>query len=188
MKKMMMAVAVICSAVAVQAASVSWTSNNKQFCDATGTPVTSMIGGELVLVTLGASIDWSAATEITTAASGLNTTTLVLNQGTGNKTGRVTGQVNFTYTGSGSDFINNGDYLALMWKDATTGDLSKLVYTADGSEVEAVVQVSGLANNATALTGKAINFTGNFAAVPEPTSGLLLLLGMAGLALRRKQS
>lgn len=27
----------------------------------------------------------------------------------------------------------------------------------------------------------------NWAAVPEPTSGLLLLLGMAGLALRRKQ-
>ena len=27
----------------------------------------------------------------------------------------------------------------------------------------------------------------NWAAVPEPTSGLLLLLGVAGLALRRKQ-
>ena len=28
---------------------------------------------------------------------------------------------------------------------------------------------------------------GQWAAVPEPTSGLLMLLGMAGLALRRKQ-
>ena len=28
---------------------------------------------------------------------------------------------------------------------------------------------------------------GNWAAVPEPTSGILMLLGMAGLALRRKQ-
>jgi hypothetical protein len=27
-----------------------------------------------------------------------------------------------------------------------------------------------------------------YTAVPEPTSGLLLLLGMAGLALRRKQA
>ena len=77
-----------------------------------------------------------------------------------------------------------------MWKDATTGDLSKLVYTADASEAEAVFQISGLANNATALTGKILPFSGNFqaAAVPEPTSGLLLLLGMAGLALRRKQA
>ncbi|MBQ6341074.1 MAG: PEP-CTERM sorting domain-containing protein [Kiritimatiellae bacterium] len=29
---------------------------------------------------------------------------------------------------------------------------------------------------------------GNFTAVPEPTSGLLLLLGMAGLALKRKRA
>ena len=29
---------------------------------------------------------------------------------------------------------------------------------------------------------------GNWAAVPEPTSGLLLLLGMAGLALKRKRA
>ena len=29
---------------------------------------------------------------------------------------------------------------------------------------------------------------GNWAAVPEPTSGLLMLLGMAGLALRRKRA
>jgi hypothetical protein len=188
MKKMMMAVAVVCSAVAVQAASVSWTSNNKQFCDATGTPVTSMTGGELVLVTLGSSIDWSAAVEIPTG-TGTGTTTLNINQNAGNKMGRVTGTVSFDYTaGSDSNFIDNGDYLALMWKDATTGDLSKLVYTADGSDVEAVVQVSGLANNASALTGKAMSFSGNFAAVPEPTSGLLLLLGMAGLALRRKQA
>ncbi|MBR4616199.1 MAG: PEP-CTERM sorting domain-containing protein [Kiritimatiellae bacterium] len=28
----------------------------------------------------------------------------------------------------------------------------------------------------------------NWAAVPEPTSGLLLLLGMAGLALKRKRA
>ena len=186
MKKIMMAVAVVCSAVAVQAASVSWTSNNKQFCDASGTPVTSMTGGQLVLVTLGSTVDWSAAVEISSAQS-----TIALNQSTGTKTGRVTGTVTFDYTAGGdSNLLDNGDYIALMWKDATTGDLSKLVYTADASEAEAVFQISGLANNATALTGKILPFSGNFqaAAVPEPTSGLLLLLGMAGLALRRKQA
>ena len=41
----------------------------------------------------------------------------------------------------------------------------------------------------TALTLNAASFgnSGEIAAVPEPTSGLLLLLGVAGLALRRKQ-
>ena len=50
--------------------------------------------------------------------------------------------------------------------------------------------------NVTALPGESLDATyGTFnaagwqaAAVPEPTSGLLLLLGMAGLALRRKQA
>ena len=188
MKKLMTAAAIVCSAVLVQAASISWTSNNMQFCDSNGTPTTTMTGGQIVLVTLGSTLDWDNATEIATAASGLNTTTLALNTGTGAKTGRVSGKVSFDYTGAGTDFINNGDYLALMWKDDSTSALSKLVYVSGGADAEAYYQVSGLANNASSLTGKAINFTGNFQGVPEPTSGLLMLLGMAGLALRRRRA
>ena len=189
MKKLIMTAAIVCSAVAVQAASVSWTSNNKQFCDSTGTPTTSMTAGQLVLVTLGSTLNWDNATVIPTG-SGSNTTTLNLNTGTGAKTGRVTGTVTFTYTSGNDNFIDNGDYLALMWRDEATGDLSKLVYADGGAEVEAYYQVSGLANNATALSGKAMSFSGNFqaASVPEPTSGLLLLLGLAGVALKRKRA
>ena len=36
------------------------------------------------------------------------------------------------------------------------------------------------------LGGTSTDSTGGWQAVPEPTSGLLLLLGMAGLALKRK--
>ena len=190
MKKLIMAAAIVCSAVAVQAASVAWTSNNKQFCDSTGTPTTTMTGGQLVLVTLGSTLNWDNATVIETG-SGNNQTTIALNTGTGTKTGRVTGLVTFDYTSGGSsNFIENGDYLALMWKDGTSGDLSKLVYADGGAEAEAYYQVSGLSNNATMLTGKAIAFTGNFqgASVPEPTSGLLLLLGVAGIALKRRRA
>jgi len=35
---------------------------------------------------------------------------------------------------------------------------------------------------------KKVNLIANTAVVPEPTSGLLLLLGMAGLALRRRRA
>ena len=46
--------------------------------------------------------------------------------------------------------------------------------------------VANLAKNLGGTGGTAI--TGWTAAVPEPTSGMLLLLGMAGLALRRKRA
>ena len=45
------------------------------------------------------------------------------------------------------------------------------------------------ATQAAAFTDKATFSAGGwYAAVPEPTSGLLMLLGMAGLALRRRRA
>ena len=105
-----------------------------------------------------------------------------------------TSRVNFTYTsGAGSNLIENGDYLALMFQDAD-GNLSKLTYTASGNEVgnEAVWKVDGLLNDTSSISANtaSIGLTGNFtaASVPEPTSALLMLLGVAGLALRRRRA
>ena len=53
------------------------------------------------------------------------------------------------------------------------------------------VFTSGLKNSkaqATSTMTVAFASTGSWAAVPEPTSGLLMLLGMTGLALRRKRA
>jgi hypothetical protein len=49
--------------------------------------------------------------------------------------------------------------------------------------------ISGLKDTNTSVVFAMNNGTWNYtaSAVPEPTSGLLLLLGVAGLALRRKQ-
>ena len=46
----------------------------------------------------------------------------------------------------------------------------------------------GTANIAFGNMQSATQNAGNWAAVPEPTSGLLLLLGIAGLALKRKRA
>ena len=55
-----------------------------------------------------------------------------------------------------------------------------------GTELDAAPTVSLSQSAGTTLLGGAA--TGSFGAVPEPTSGLLLLLGIAGLALKRKRA
>jgi hypothetical protein len=76
-----------------------------------------------------------------------------------------------------------------MFKDGD-GNLNKLAYVSDGSEINTTYTISGLADDTSSLdnfTFATAAYTATTAAVPEPTSGLLLVLGMAGLALRRKQ-
>jgi hypothetical protein len=76
--------------------------------------------------------------------------------------------------------------LTAEYKDATNGEM----YMAAAKEF--TTSGTGQANNSNIFGGAATAATGGVrdwqaAAVPEPTSGLLLLLGVAGLALRRKQ-
>ena len=66
-------------------------------------------------------------------------------------------------------------------------------YTFDSSiSVPSVIKQGAAAATSTTTVGFA-NMTSataasNWQSVPEPTSGLLLLLGMAGLALKRKRA
>lgn len=89
------------------------------------------------------------------------------------------GSANYKYeiilTGTQSDMIA---YTDAKWdySDATVS--ATLTGTFDGKTGAASIK-----------TGAVSNWTvAGAVAVPEPTSGLLLLLGMAGLALRRKQA
>ena len=190
MKKLMMAVAIVCAAVGVQAASVTWSSGVYSLTDKDGNVLrdTSAIAN-IVLVNLGSTVDWANATIIATG-TGTGYTTMSIATATNSKGGRVSGTATFTYNGEAADLIHNDDYIALMVKDGD-GNLSKLVYTSGsdvGNAVEAVYQISGLATDASKISGATIGMTGNFAAVPEPTSAMLLVLGMAGLALKRKRA
>ena len=97
----------------------------------------------------------------------------------------------------GTATISSGTLsLTKDWTDAVVGDSytfyfviedEKGTFTSSTSKSfqAAATQTTTVAfgNMATATQN-----AGNWAAVPEPTSGLLLLLGMAGLALKRKRA
>ena len=182
MKKIMIALAVAAMAVASQAATIKWTSNSMALTDAEGTAISALPAGTtLALVVMDSATGWDTAVD--TGSS------VAINTRVGASLGRVTGTLNFAYTAGGD--IDNGKYLALMFKDAD--GLHQLTYTSGanaGELVDAVWKIDGLSSNSSSLTGKAIAMTGNFTAeaIPEPTSGLLMLLGMAGLALRRRRA
>jgi hypothetical protein len=80
--------------------------------------------------------------------------------------------------------------------DAVTGGNSYNFYmviedndkTFTSSTVAVVAQATSTANILFGNMATATQNSANWVAVPEPTSGLLLLLGMAGLALKRKRA
>ena len=92
------------------------------------------------------------------------------------------------YVFASDDFSVGSKYDFVFVAETTIGGLD---YTWTSTKKTSTAQatstpsVSWFAANHT--TGEGINANG-WAAAPEPTSGLLLLLGMAGLALKRKRA
>ena len=183
MKKLMLVVAVaLCAAYANAAAFVWKTTAN--MTDSTGTTLSSMSpAGTLALVYLGndsANVDWTTAKVVDTA-----TPNFVTSMG---KTTAITGKTfNFDMTKYG-----NGDIFGVVFKDSS----DNLFYLQQGSEnYKPTYTISGLADDSSNLADFNFASTSFFgttspsaAVVPEPTSAMLLLLGMAGLALKRKRA
>ena len=195
MKKLMIALATVACAAGLQAASFSWGTDTK-FTDDTGTVITTadgytaaLNGGSIVLVKLAAldaGYDWANATVL----AGQTAPTIKTSNPASTK-GRLSATYSFTFDedNAANNPFKNGDILGVMFKDSE-GNLSQLVYASDmTTTVDDVYTVSGLSDNTWDGTKFTYASGGNFtAAVPEPTSGLLLLLGMAGLALKRKRA
>lgn len=62
------------------------------------------------------------------------------------------------------------------------------VYSGPDGDKSSSVQFSTTASSKLAAVTTGYNSAGWYASAPEPTSGLLMLLGMAGLALRRRRA
>ena len=89
-------------------------------------------------------------------------------------------------------FVIDASAYSSLLVNTTGATLSDAVWTSYGSDLASAkaTQVSVKKGSKANLTDPSDYTNGNtaYAAIPEPTSGLLMLLGMAGLALKRKRA
>ena len=200
MKKLMIALTAVAIAAGVQAATVSWTCTNVK--DTGGTALTA--GASYVFFCTSAAdassgmaafiaADGKGADTLTGLLSGANwtdtkKTTLAGNFGIG--TSAALGGYTLPSTGSLGLSESTKYYIYMIITDTTTVTDSTKYLVASGTATTTGATTgadSSGANVQFALGTQASNTTW-YTAAPEPTSGLLLLLGMAGLALRRKHA
>ena len=177
MKKLMIAAAIVCAAVMAQAGSVKWATSTAVIA-AGKTGDTDFATGTLQLFCVAK--DTSFDTVFAMAKNGSFTE---VKSGT-LSSGKIT-TVTF-------DYSPNGDYDWYAYlKSGDNFFISSAKYASVGTVGTANVGMylksqsnSGVIND----VSKGANGAGWYGAVPEPTSGLLLLLGVAGLALKRKRA
>lgn len=179
MKKLIMFAAVAILACAGQAASVTWAVN------VAGQGATWLGNGAFVMAFAGSdyadivklvTVDGSDTLQADLAAKALGssaTTAIRNNRGNAYATAGISDSPSSVFWMVFTDGSYDADK-GVTWTAAT--DVSGYYYEPPAS--------------GTTLTLNAASFTnsGTIAGVPEPTSGLLMLVGLAGLALRRKRA
>ena len=196
MKKLMIALAAIAAGVVAHAASVSWTVGGIQttgdFDNPDGTEAyaagysvylfnnatlsQSMMAGYIAAAATGGT-DWSTALTSSSMASFVGDS-----EYGGGMVGGLTAD-NGTFTG----------YMVILdagsVADASYAFITQTYSAADNSMHVISFNTFDYDNYVNALDYSTAGQAGsNWTAVPEPTSGLLMLLGMAGLALKRKRA
>ncbi|MBQ8124380.1 MAG: PEP-CTERM sorting domain-containing protein [Kiritimatiellae bacterium] len=192
MKKLLIALAAVATAALVQAASVSWTiSNVYSPSDSTAKVATGSMSAWLFVtanstdVTTGIPVTTLAAVQAVLDSGDLTgLSSLAAAHGTNSSAGMFTGATGLEGFSSGSLTA-----IAVVVDSTDLATANNYFLAGNGTEKTATftsatgIKTLGWGSQAT-ITQSASGWT----AVPEPTSGLLMLLGLAGLALRRKHA
>ena len=172
MKKVMIAAAIVCASAFANAASFGWGFTSIDVLDPSGNYIdggtASLYIGTTLIATSGQNGDYTFGSFDYSA-----------NDSTGKVQSLGTGDI-------ASSFAGQAYKLVLSYTD---GDGKAWEYVYNGTSSYAPVPGAPgepAINFETFVTDYAVQAGDWTAAVPEPTSGLLLLLGVAGLALKRK--
>lgn len=186
MKKLIIALAVGLTAVALNAATATWSLTN-----ITDSEKNTAQAGMLAYF-LDASTYSTFTANVTKLANNEMEASAFLSYVTDNKVYESASKVVSGRTGTSinvsqvSGSFSAGDTLAGYIVLFDTDDVSTAEYFAYTTTKSATVNAAG--GNIALSYGTFAAGTSGWTAVPEPTSGLLVLLGMAGLALKRKRA
>ena len=179
MKKLMIAAAIVCAAAVSQAAAVAWDLSKDD---------AKTYGNQSLYAINGA--DFTAVTALL-AAGGDDVATSFMNYAItiDLDAGSKVASLNSRGAGSGAADLGSGNSIAFfIFKDTiadgnvfdTTGVIDASAYLYTPPEAASL----HLEFDPSAFTSKG----NSIGAAPEPTSAMLLLLGVAGLALRRRRA
>ena len=188
MKKLMIALAAVAVAAVAQAASIDWSVMANSWYLSDGS--TKAAKGTAVYLINAAS--WSTIeTAIKDGATSFTTSdTGILAVGaTSNAKGAVSGTATSTSLVAGTSY----NYAYLVFDTSDASDVKYFASkTSSGAAYdpldETYSEAQSIAFDGASYSTSGLSGGWQSAAVPEPTSGLLMLLGMAGLALRRKRA
>lgn len=188
MKKLVIAAAVVIAAVATQAAQIKWAARNMYIPVATDVTIS-----ESGIVPTSGSKFATGALTVALYWVGNDSTKHYIDDFSTTSEGQITAQV------LGDSSSDTALYTAMLAEGSTYKPT--YYFTAEYTTADGVYTYQGTAAATTPignLPSSAISTTANFSTagswdyvanpVPEPTSGLLMLLGIAGLALRRKRA
>ena len=189
MKKLMVMLGAVAIAACAQAASVTWATTNNGLMD----PAGNYAGGEGYITMYMFSIDSATYTDLTkggeagVAAAVWGAYGSKLATATDSYVDDGMGQILIADPNSYS--VGDTAYTAVILTYNEGAGVTHYVANAAAYEFSADINMT-IAEMDTFIGGEAgsMSTATGWTAVPEPTSGLLLLLGVAGLALKRKRA
>ena len=184
MKKLMFACAAVLAAVCANAGTVDWKSAAVYHGNTTDTIAEGSLGYLIAGGTQAAIYEALAGVGATDAATWISENAIAGLDKTATSAGKFAVNTDVSYASGTYDFF------AVVFDTTSITDASK-VYVSQAYSGGEVPGSGGLTVNFTSgLLSDAKTAAGwqQVGAIPEPTSGLLLLLGVAGLALRRRRA